>query len=76
MIYLNTYEYCAIKTDLDGDKETKLKFFDAKGEHKGSKITDVNRKIAELGIEGWELVTLVQLTDPKARVYYFKRIKE
>lgn len=67
------FEYCALKSDLDGAKETKLKFFNAEGKHKGEKVTDIHRKIAELGHDGWDLVTLTQISDPNARVYYFKK---
>lgn len=67
-----TWQYCAINDNID-KKVKKLKFFDADGNHKVSEIQDVHLEIAKLGNEGWELVTLQQISQPNARVYYLKK---
>ncbi|MCE7736288.1 MAG: hypothetical protein GPJ54_15515 [Candidatus Heimdallarchaeota archaeon] len=66
------WQYCAINDNID-KKVKKLKFFDADGNHKVSEIQDVHMEIAKLGNEGWELVTLQQISQPNARVYYLKK---
>ena len=63
------WEYCAINDHLDKKKKF-LKFF---AEGKPSEIEDVHKTMVKLGQEGWELVTLTQISEPNARVYYFKR---
>ena len=70
---MNRYEYCAIRDNLDGEKKIKLKFFDAGGNHKATEITDVHRNIAQLGMNGWEMIKFSQFTEPNARIYYFKK---
>ncbi len=66
------WQYCAINDNLD-TKVKKLKFFYADGNHKGSKVDDIHKEIAKLGNKGWELVSLHQINQPNARVYYFKK---
>ncbi len=67
------WKYCAIKSDLG------VKFFDDKGEHSVRKFEeeeenkDFHKMIAELGVEGWELVGLSPVPESKAWVYYFKQ---
>ena len=67
------WEYCALKEDLGEGKTKKMKIFDSAGGHKGSKIDDMHQQIAVLGQDGWELVTLTEISNPAGRVYYFKR---
>jgi hypothetical protein len=67
------WEYCAIKEDLGESKIKKLKYFSSSGEHKGKKLDDIHQQIAMLGEEGWELVTLTEISNPAGRVYYFKK---
>ncbi|MHA2030387.1 MAG: hypothetical protein ACW99A_16920 [Candidatus Kariarchaeaceae archaeon] len=67
-----TWKYCAINDNLD-KKVKKLKFFDSEGNHTVTDIQDVHMEIAKLGGEGWELVTLQQISQPNARVYYMKK---
>ena len=64
-----TWEYCAIRANVNDNKKF-LKYFDA---GKPETIEDVHATIARLGHDGWELVTLTQISQPDARVYYFKR---
>ena len=71
---MQKWKYCAIKKELDDTKVLKLKMFDAAGKHKGSKIPDVHQEIAKLGDDGWELITLTEITQPHAIVYYFKKL--
>lgn len=68
---MKNWEYCAIRVNLNDDKKF-LKYFDTT-KHKVVDITDPHETIARLGEDGWEMVNLVQLTNPDARVYYFKR---
>ncbi len=63
------WEYCAINDNLDKGKKF-LKFF-AEGTPK--EIGNVHQTMVELGQDDWELVTLTQINEPNARVYYFKR---
>ena len=73
VIEMTKWQYCAIKVDLGESKTKKLKFFSSTGDHTASKIEDIHLKIAKLGEEGWELVTLTEISDPSGRVYYFKK---
>ncbi|MDX1521855.1 MAG: hypothetical protein R3264_09525 [Anaerolineae bacterium] len=66
---MTTWEYCAIRADINSGKNY-LKFF---SEGSPSEIKDVHESCAQLGREGWELVTLTQISQPDSRVYYFKR---
>ena len=66
------WEYCAIRANLGSDVK-KLKFFSATPDSEIRDIADVHQTIAQLGTEGWEMVSLVQISQPDARVYYFKR---
>lgn len=70
---MTKWQYCAIKTDIGDNPVTKLKYFDSSSNHTVSKIEDTHQTIAKLGDEGWELVTLTEINNGKARVYYFKR---
>ena len=70
---MSKYEYCAIKQNLEGEKKTKLKFLDAEGNHKFTEISDIQRNIAQLGMNGWEMVSFSEISHPSARVYYFKK---
>ncbi|MFQ5570641.1 MAG: hypothetical protein ACE5G0_13240 [Rhodothermales bacterium] len=63
------WEYCALRANINDGKKF-LKYFAA---GKPSSIEDIHRTMAELGQEGWELVSLAQISQPDARVYYFKR---
>lgn len=63
------WEYCAIRANINDSKKF-LKIF---AEGKPSAIEDVHKTMVQLGQEGWELVTLTQISQPDARVYYFKR---
>ncbi|MHA2253877.1 MAG: hypothetical protein ACXAD7_26225 [Candidatus Kariarchaeaceae archaeon] len=69
---MKTWEYCAIRVNIDDDKKF-LKYFDT-SEHKVVNIKDAHTAIAELGSDGWEMVNLAELSNPNARVYYFKRM--
>ena len=66
---MTTWEYCAIRADINSGKNY-LKFF---SEGTPSEINDVHESCAQLGRDGWELVTLTQISQPDSRVYYFKR---
>ena len=68
----NVWKYCAIRAQIDGSIK-KLKFFDADGNHKVTDIKDPHLEIAKLGQDGWEMVTLTEITNPNSRVYYFKK---
>ncbi len=63
------WEYCAIRANVGGDKKF-LKYF---SDGQKTPIEDIHGTIAALGREGWEMVTLTQISNPDARVYYFKR---
>ncbi len=63
------WEYCAIRTNINQEKKV-LKYF---SEGKAEPIEDVHAAIARLGQNGWEMITLTQISEPDARVYYFKR---
>ena len=68
---MQKWEYCAIKTDAG------LKYFRAEGGHTIEKYEEknidvVHRSIAQLGSDGWELVSHSTLPDGSG-VYYFKR---
>ena len=67
------WQYCAIKEDLGEGKTKKLKYFSSSGDHKGSKLDDIHQQIAILGEDGWELLTLTEISNPAGRVYYFKK---
>ena len=69
---MTKWEYCAIRSNV-GDGKNFLKFFDASGEGGPKEVSDAHQTIAQLGLEGWELVTLTQISQPDARVYYLKR---
>ncbi|MHA2365252.1 MAG: hypothetical protein ACXAC7_14935 [Candidatus Hodarchaeales archaeon] len=69
------WEYCAIFDPVNG-KQKKLKFFSETKNHKVSEIDDVHQSIAQLGIKGWELIFMNQISNPDARVYYFKKEKQ
>ena len=66
------WEYCAIRASINGEV-IKLKFFSSTPDAKVVDIDDVHQSIAKLGEDGWEMVTLAQISQPDARVYYFKR---
>ncbi len=68
---MQSWEYCAIRANLSDDKKF-LKYFDT-NEHKTVKIEDPHTAIAQLGEDGWEMISITELSEPKARVYYFKR---
>ena len=65
--------YCAINDNLTNNSK-KLKLFYPDGNHHVTEIQDVHKEIAKLGKKGWELITLQQITQPNARVYYFKKL--
>ncbi len=67
-----SWEYCAIRANIDSDVK-KLKFFSSTPESEIRDVEDVHQAIAQLGEEGWEMISLVQISQPDARVYYFKR---
>ncbi len=69
---MSSWEYCAIR-DMIGSEVTKLKFFSTGPDSEIRDIDDVHQTIAQLGQDGWEMVSLVQISQPDARVYYFKR---
>lgn len=72
---MSNWEYCAIRASVDG-KLKKLKFFSSVGEHRVEDIEDTHLEIAKLGTDGWELVTLTQISpsgNSDSWVYYFKR---
>ena len=71
-VYMTKWEYCAIRANI-GDDVKKLKFFNPTPEAEILDIEDVHQTIAKLGQEGWELVSLAQISQPDARVYYMKR---
>ena len=67
------WKYCAIKSDLG------VKYFNEKGEHGVRKFEeeenkDFHKMIAELGVEGWELVSSI-IDDPmySTSTFVFKR---
>jgi len=66
------WEYCAIRASINGEVK-KLKYFSSTPDAKVVDIDDVHQSIAKLGEDGWEMVTLAQISQPDARVYYFKR---
>ncbi|MHA2092852.1 MAG: hypothetical protein ACW98K_18555 [Candidatus Kariarchaeaceae archaeon] len=68
---MTTWEYCAIRVNIDDGKKF-LKYFDTTA-HKTVNIEDPHASIAQLGEDGWEMVNLAEITNPNARVYYFKR---
>ncbi|OLS28187.1 MAG: hypothetical protein HeimC2_08420 [Candidatus Heimdallarchaeota archaeon LC_2] len=67
-----TWKYCAINDSFEKQVK-KLKFFDSEGNHTVTEIQDVHKEIAKLGEDGWELVSLQQISQPNARVYYLKK---
>ena len=71
MSQVTGWEYCAIKSDAG------VKYFSASGDHNLSKFEgekkDVHQSIAQLGTEGWELVSFSSLPESTVMVYYFKR---
>jgi hypothetical protein len=69
---MTKWEYCAIRASVNGEV-MKLKYFSPTPEAKVVDINDVHQSIARLGQEGWEMVSLTQISQPDARVYYFKR---
>ncbi len=69
---MKKWEYCAIRANIENKKKF-LKYFDTT-EHKLVEIEDPHTTIAQLGEDGWEMINLVQISNPDARVYYFKRI--
>ncbi len=69
---MSKWEYCAIRDSLTGEGR-KLKFFSSTPDAKVEDIDDVHKSIAKLGEDGWEMVSLTQISQPDARVYYFKR---
>ncbi len=69
---MTKWEYCAIRSSIADGKDF-LKLFSASAGEPPKEIKDVHQTIAKLGLEGWELVTLTQINQPDARVYYFKR---
>lgn len=69
---MTNWEYCAIRANI-GSEVKKLKFFSPTPESEIRDIDDVHQTIAQLGEDGWEMVSLVQIAEPDARVYYFKR---
>ena len=69
---MTKWEYCAIRGDLEGGAK-KLKFFSPTPNSEVRDVEDIHQSIAQLGLEGWELVSLAQISQPDARVYYFKR---
>ncbi len=69
---MTKWEYCAIRASINGEV-MKLKYFSSTPDAKVVDIDDVHQSIAKLGEDGWEMVTLAQISQPDARVYYFKR---
>ncbi len=69
---MTKWEYCAIRASVNGEV-MKLKYFSPSPEAKVVDINDVHQSIARLGEEGWEMISLTQISQPDARVYYFKR---
>ncbi len=69
---MQKWEYCAIRSDIRGGAK-KLKFLNSGPEAEVRDIEDIHRTMASLGEQGWEMVSLVQISEPDARVYYFKR---
>ena len=70
---MDTYEYCSIKEEFEGDKKATLDIYDAEGRHKQAGVEDLQRNIAQLGKNGWEMISVTQLSDPKSLVYFFKK---
>lgn len=70
---MTKWEYCAIRSNIEDDRNFLKHFTADSDEGKVSEVEDVHQTTAQLGTEGWELVTLQQISDPDARVYYFKR---
>lgn len=66
------WEYCAIRADVGGGA-MKLKFLSKGPDPEIRDISDVHTTMATLGEDGWELISLAQISEPDARVYYFKR---
>lgn len=64
---MTKWEYCAIKSDAG------LKYFSPSAEHTTEESNDIHQTIAQLGLDGWELVGLTQIAPSNAVVYYFKR---
>jgi hypothetical protein len=69
---MKRWEYSAIRDNLGSDVK-KLKYFSNGPDSEIQDVDDVHRTIAQLGKDGWEMVSLVQISQPDARVYYFKR---
>ena len=69
---MTKWEYCAVRASLNGEVK-KLKYFSSSPDPKVEDVDDVHQAIAKLGEDGWEMVTLAQISQPDARVYYFKR---
>jgi hypothetical protein len=70
--FMSSWEYCALRANIDSDVK-KLKFFSPTPESEVRDVEDIHQTIAQLGEEGWEMISLVQISQPDARVYYFKR---
>ncbi len=66
---MTKWEYCAINANMDTGKKI-LKLFK---EEAPQEIENVHKTMVTLGEDGWELVNLTQISQPNARVYYFKR---
>jgi hypothetical protein len=69
---MQKWEYCAIRADLRGEVK-KLKFLSSGPDSEIQDIADVHMTMASLGEQGWEMISLIQISEPDARVYYFKR---